>query len=129
MLITNNFTRHEAVAIMAIVAGTAAADIQVHPQELNFINNLMLLFDINEEEKHRFKTMHSNSAASIISAMSTDKKRLVSCLLTVGIAIDGSINTSEEKYIHFISSQCDLPIETSVDKAFKVVERFFAASM
>lgn len=47
MLTTNNFTRSEAVAIMAIVAGTSAADMQVIPQELNFINNLMHLFNID----------------------------------------------------------------------------------
>lgn len=129
MLTTNNFTRSEAVAIMAIVAGTSAADMQVVPQELNFINNLMHLFNIDEGEKQRFQTMHANVAAPIISAMSFEKKQLVSCLLTVGVAADGRINTMEEQYIRFVSSQCNLPIETSVDKAFKVAEQFFAASM
>ena len=129
MLTTNNFTRSEAVAIMAIVAGTSAADMQVVPQELNFINNLMHLFNIDEGEKQRFQTMHANVAAPIISAMSFGKKQLVSCLLTVGVAADGRINTMEEQYIRFVSSQCNLPIETSVDKAFKVAEQFFAASM
>lgn len=129
MLTTNNFTRSEAVAIMAIVAGTSAADMRVLPQELNFINNLMHLFNIDEYEKQRFKTMHANVAAPIISAMSIEKKRLVACLLTVGVAADGQINTMEEQYIRFVSSQCNLPIETSVDNAFQVAEQFFAASM
>lgn len=129
MLTSRNFTREEAITVMAIISGSIAADLNIDQRELNYINNLICVFDITEQEKERFKSLHVEDAAPIISKMSQKKKHLVACLLTSGILADGRVHPLEERYLQFVHSKCGLPIETDINVALKVSGDFFVASL
>ena len=127
MISAKDFTREESMALFAVVSGTAGVDQQIDQLELNFLNTLMFLLHLTEEEKKRALS-HSHEAIAIIRQMPYEKKYLISCLLSFGIIADGKLLPIEEDYRQFVSLKCDLPIETNYEKANKVVEDFYWAS-
>lgn len=120
-----NFTKPETLAIMSVVIDMTRVDGQIHPNEAWIVVQLSKKFSLGNTDIIKAQNIQPAEVASIISAMSWEKKELVSYILASTAAIDGFVDQNESSMYYYISQNCNLiTSEIDYDAALKAVQDF-----
>ena len=120
------FTSKEREAIALMGVAMQAADGKTDSYEI-FANNAMFAkIQITQAEIQEAQAMQIQDAIPILSAMTNDKKEIVSAYLGALMVIDGDIAAAEVALWRFVSTMCLFPlmeISEAAEKFRKFLEQ------
>ena len=120
-----SFTNSEARAMRSVVIDMVCVDGKIHKNEEWLVNQLCKKFGFGNSDIKLAQNMQPGEVVPVISAMSWEKRKLVSYILATAAAIDGYVDQNESATYYFISQHCNLiTSEIDNDVAMKAVKDF-----
>lgn len=123
----NNFSRTEENAVMVAVFCILDANIKWVPNEKNYYFALATKFGWTQQDLINSSSMSQSTAKSVISSMTSDKRRLVSCLLQAAMFADGQMTFRKpsvevfSSYVHEANVPGDVPFSEAINIAHQFV--------
>lgn len=113
------FTNKEKQAIVLMAVHMQAADGKADEKE-TLTNQLMFLkMQVSPNDIEAAKEMSFGDAITTLSAMTNEKKDVISAFLGALMAVDGDIDDNEMALWKFVSAMCSFPKMNVVDAIVK----------
>lgn len=108
------FSRQEGMAVLSILADIATADELTYGEAglMSVIGEKLGL--ANQRDLDVVKTLSPQQVIPVISQMSYDKRKLVTCMMLMMIFQDGKLSEEEQELYPEIASLCNLTIDENI---------------
>lgn len=108
------FSRQEGMAVLSILADMATAD-ELTMGEAGFMSVIGEKLGLaNQKDLDIVKALTPGQVIPIISRMSYDKRKLVTCMMLMMTFYDGVLSNEEQQLYPEIAYQCNLTVNESI---------------
>ena len=108
------FSRQEGMAVLSILADMATAD-ELTMGEAGFMSVIGEKLGLaNQRDLDIVKALTPDQVIPVISQMSYEKRKLVTCMMLMMIFQDGFLSEEEKQLYPEIASQCNLAINENI---------------
>jgi uncharacterized tellurite resistance protein B-like protein len=110
------FTYTEKIAVVKVLNEILKADNIVHEKEIEYLNDVISSFGLDENCKAEIDSLITLQALSTIREMMVDKKATVAQMMGKMIVIDEDINYNEVKLYNALCESCNIEKDFNVDE-------------
>ena len=110
------FTYTEKIAVVKVLNEILKADNIVHEKEIEYLNDVISSFGLDENCKAEIDSLIILQALSTIREMMVDKKATVAQMMGKMIVIDEDINYNEVKLYNALCESCNIEKDFNVDE-------------
>ena len=108
------FSRQEGMAVLSILADIATAD-ELTMGEAGLMSVIGEKLGLaNQRDLDQVKNLSPRQVIPIISQMSYEKRKLVTCMMLMMVFQDGRLSEEEKVLYPEIASQCNLTIDEDI---------------
>lgn len=108
------FTYTEKIAVVKVLNEILKADNITHEKEIEYMNNIVSSFGLEENHKTEVDVLITLQALSTIRQMTVEKKSMVAQMMGKMIIIDKDINYNEVKLYNAFCESCDIEKDFNV---------------
>lgn len=108
------FTYTEKIAVVKVLNEILKADNITHEKEIEYMNNIVSSFGLEENHKTEVDVLITLQALSTIRQMMVEKKSMVAQMMGKMIIIDKDINYNEVKLYNAFCESCDIEKDFNV---------------
>ena len=108
------FTYTEKIAVVKVLNEILKADNITHEKEIEYMNNIVSSFWLEENHKTEVDALITLQALSTIRQMTVEKKSMVAQMMGKMIIIDKDINYNEVKLYNAFCESCDIEKDFNV---------------
>ena len=108
------FTYTEKIAVVKVLNEILKADNITHEKEIEYMNNIVSSFGLEENHKTEVDALITLQALSTIRQMTVEKKSMVAQMMGKMIIIDKDINYTEVKLYNAFCESCDIEKDFNV---------------
>lgn len=108
------FTYTEKIAVVKVLNEILKADNITHEKEIEYMNNIVSSFGLEENHKTEVDALITLQALSTIRQMTVEKKSMVAQMMGKMIIIDKDINYNEVKLYNAFCESCDIEKDFNV---------------
>ena len=108
------FTYTEKIAVVKVLNEILKADKITHEKEIEYMNNIVSSFGLEENHKTEVDALITLQALSTIRQMAVEKKSMVAQMMGKMIIIDKDINYNEVKLYNAFCESCDIEKDFNV---------------
>lgn len=105
----------EKIAVAKVLTEILKADNIAHKKEIEYLNDVISSFGLNENHKAEVNSLVTLQALSTIREMTTEKKSIVAQMMGKMIVIDKDINYNEVKLYNAFCESCNIEKDFNVD--------------
>ena len=109
------FSYDAKIAVIKVLTEILYADNIVHEKEVNYLNEVIQLFGLNEDYKTDANNLLTLKALSIIRGLSAIQKGEIAKMMGKMIIVDGVIDYNEVKLYHAFCESCEIDRDFSVE--------------
>ena len=106
----------EKIAVVKVLNEILKADNIVHEKEIEYLNDVISSFGLDEKYKADVNSLITLQALSTIREMMVDKKAMVAQMMGKMIVIDKDINYNEVKLYNAFCESCNIEKDFNVDE-------------
>ena len=104
----------EKIAVVKVLNEILKADNITHEKEIEYMNNIVSSFGLEENHKTEVDALITLQALSTIRQMTVEKKSMVAQMMGKMIIIDKDINYNEVKLYNAFCESCDIEKDFNV---------------
>lgn len=103
------------IAVIRILKEILTADNIIHDKEVEYMNQVIQSFDLQESYKEDTDKMVTLQALSVIRELSSTQKEMIAQLMGKMIVIDKDINYNEVKLYNAVCESCNIEKDFNMD--------------
>ena len=108
-------TYNSKIAIVKLLGEILKADNVIHEKEVEYMNEVIHDFSLNDNFKDEVDTMVTLQALATIRELSMDQKKEVAKMMGKMIVVDKNINYNEVKLYNAFCESCNIEKDFNVD--------------
>ena len=108
-------TYNAKIAVIKVLREILNADNIVHQSEVNYMNDVIGSFNLNDSYKSDVDNMMTLQALSTIRGLSVDQKGEIAKMMGKMIVVDEDINYNEVKLYNAFCESCDIERDFNVE--------------
>ncbi len=109
------FSYDAKIAVVKVLTEILYADNIVHEKEVNYLNEIIQLFGLNDDYKTDANNLLTLKALSIIRDLSSIQKGEIAKMMGKMIIVDGVIDYNEVKLYHAFCESCEIDRDFNVE--------------
>lgn len=109
------FSYDAKIAVVKVLTEILYADNIVHEKEVNYLNEIIQLFGLNDDYKTDANNLLTLKALSIIRGLSSIQKGEIAKMMGKMIIVDGVIDYNEVKLYHAFCESCEIDRDFNVE--------------
>lgn len=109
------FSYDAKIAVVKVLTEILYADNIVHEKEVNYLNEIIQLFGLNDDYKSDANNLLTLKALSIIRGLSSIQKGEIAKMMGKMIIVDGVIDYNEVKLYHAFCESCEIDRDFNVE--------------
>ncbi len=109
------FTYTEKIAVVKVLNEILKADNITHENEIEYMNNIVSSFGLEENHKTEVDALITLQALSTIREMTVEKKSMVAQMMGKMIVIDKDINYNEVKLYNAFCESCGIEKDFNIE--------------
>ena len=103
------------IAVIKVLNEILNADNKVHENEIQYMNEVIQGFELEEKDEAEAKSLMTLQALAIIRELDIEQKEMVAKMMGKMIIIDNDINYNEVKLYNAFCESCDIEKDFNID--------------